>query len=89
VTALGEEAFNEIELVEADLTLPETIYEAIKGCTYVIHVASPINPQEFQKYEDYVNPAKEGTLAVLSGCTMHKIKKLIVTSSCLTIVGLL
>ncbi len=38
--AFGEN-FNKLELVEADLLKPETIDEAIKGCDYVIHTASP------------------------------------------------
>jgi len=58
---LGEDSFNQIELVEADLTVPDTIINAIEGVTYVIHVASPINREEFSSYDDFVNPVKVGT----------------------------
>ena len=33
--------FNKLELAEADLLKPETLDEAIKGCDYVVHTASP------------------------------------------------
>ncbi|CAH3190738.1 unnamed protein product [Porites evermanni] len=40
-----ENAKYPLELVEADLTKKETWVEAVKDCTYVIHVASPFPAQ--------------------------------------------
>ncbi len=37
--------FHKIELVEADLLKEESLAEAIKGCDYVVHTASP-NPMD-------------------------------------------
>jgi hypothetical protein len=39
---LGEDNFNKIELVEADLTDKQSIINACAGVTIIIHVASPI-----------------------------------------------
>ena len=38
----GEELFNQIEFVEADLNNKESLFKAIEGVSYIIHVASPI-----------------------------------------------
>ena len=38
----GEEAFNQIEFVEADLNNKESLFKAVEGVKYIIHVASPI-----------------------------------------------
>ena len=40
--AFGEELFNSIELVEADLMNEQSLVSAIAGSTYVVHIASPI-----------------------------------------------
>ena len=39
--AFGE-AFDQIELFEADLTNPESLEKAVEGCDYVVHTASPV-----------------------------------------------
>ena len=38
----GEELFNQLELVQADLMDDASLTAAIAGATYVIHVASPL-----------------------------------------------
>ena len=40
--AFGEKVFNQIELVEADLSNEASLISAIEGSTYVLHVASPL-----------------------------------------------
>lgn len=44
---LGEENFNRIILVEADLTDKDSIINALEGVHAVLHVASPYNIGEF------------------------------------------
>jgi len=57
--------------------------------TIVLHIASPLNPSEFNKYEDYMKPVREGTQAIIEGAKIHKVKKIIVTSTTLTITATL
>ena len=84
--AFGEN-FNKLELVEADLLKPETIDEAIKGCDYVIHTASPF-PIEAPKDENVlIRPAVEGTLAAVKAAHKYKVKRIVITSSVAAIMG--
>jgi nucleoside-diphosphate-sugar epimerase len=43
--AFGEDKFNKIEFVEADLSNKDQLVKAIEGCHYIIHVANPIPGQ--------------------------------------------
>ncbi|XP_065840425.1 uncharacterized protein [Oscarella lobularis] len=60
------EAFPDLELFSADLNKDEGWKEAVAGCTYVHHVASPatidLPPQE------YIRPAVDGSKRVLEAC---------------------
>jgi len=60
----------------------------MEGVHTVIHVASPFNFAEFTKYEDFIEPVKSGTKALLEGAKNHNVKRLIVTSSSLTLTSL-
>eukprot|EP00349_Pseudokeronopsis_sp_Brazil_P010677 CAMPEP_0202980702 /NCGR_PEP_ID=MMETSP1396-20130829/86577_1 /ASSEMBLY_ACC=CAM_ASM_000872 /TAXON_ID= /ORGANISM="Pseudokeronopsis sp., Strain Brazil" /LENGTH=114 /DNA_ID=CAMNT_0049720841 /DNA_START=109 /DNA_END=453 /DNA_ORIENTATION=+ len=70
-----------------DLNSAESIKSALVGVTHIIHVASPISSSEFQKYEDFVNPVIAGTKALVEACKEQRVKKLVVTSSCLCLMG--
>ena len=67
-----------------DLEKKETINEALKGVDHLIHVASPIGAQ-FKDYESYVNPAREGAHTIIEAAKANKLKKIVITSSCLTL----
>jgi nucleoside-diphosphate-sugar epimerase len=55
--------------------------DAVAGCDYVLHVASPL-PQRVPKNEDeLVVPAREGTLRVLRAARDAGVKRVVVTSS--------
>ena len=62
--SMGEK-FDEVELVSADLTNPESIDKAIEGCTYVVHTASPFPVKPPKREIEIIKPAVEGTTAVL------------------------
>jgi dihydroflavonol-4-reductase len=69
-----------LSLFETDLLEDKGWDEAIQGCEYVLHVASPfvLTPES----EDFfVKPAVEGSLRVLKLANKHKVKKLVLTSS--------
>ena len=57
--------FFPIELVEADLLVESGWDAAVKGCTYVLHLASPFVIEEPKDADSLVRPAVNGTLAVL------------------------
>lgn len=80
----SENAKYPLELVEADLTKKETWPQAVKDCSYVIHVASPF-PLEIPADEmEVIRPAVEGTTNVLEACAKTKggVKRVVLTSSC-------
>jgi dihydroflavonol-4-reductase len=71
-----------LDLVEADLTSDRGWPEAVTGCTYVQHVASPF-PAGVPKDEmDLIAPAVDGTRRVLGACAgAGTVKRVVLTSS--------
>ena len=70
------------ELIEAQLQNPESWNKAVKGCSFVYHVASPV-PLEMPADENVViKPAVEGTMNVLRACAeCLSVKRVVLTSS--------
>ncbi|CAJ0929546.1 unnamed protein product, partial [Mesorhabditis belari] len=72
-----------LELVEADLMKDDTWPKAVKGCDYVLHVASPLVVGGSQKT---VDTAIQGATSVLKACGDElSVKKVVLTSSSLAI----
>ncbi len=70
-----------LDLVEADLGSDAGWAEAVDGCRYVLHVASPL-PKELPEHEDeLVVPAREGTLRVLRASVDAGVRRVVLTSS--------
>ena len=82
--AFGEN-FEQLELVEADLMDPISLDWAIEGSEIVIHTASPNPSGNPKKESDVIDPAVNGTQAILDVCAKHWVKRLVITSSFLTI----
>ena len=56
---------SQLELVEMNLLNEDQIEQAVVGCHYVVHVASP-NPQKEPKDErEIIDPAFKGTLYII------------------------
>ncbi len=70
-----------LELVEADLLQPDTWDQAVRGCDYVIHVASPFPTVDPKNEDEVIQPAVVGTMAVMKACARHKVKHVVLTSS--------
>ncbi len=70
-----------LELVAADLMQPESFAHAVAGCEYVIHTASPYVLQVDDAQRDLVDPAVNGTTAVLRASLAAGAKRVVVTSS--------
>ena len=52
-------------VLAADLRSDEGWEQAVQGCDYVLHVASPFPPAQPKDPDELIVPAREGTLRVL------------------------
>lgn len=78
---LGDNA-ERVELVLVEATEKDDLTEAIKGVTYIAHVASPYQLQVEDVERDLLQPAIEGTLNVLRYALKEpSVKKIAITSS--------
>ncbi|KAK6353683.1 hypothetical protein TWF696_005645 [Orbilia brochopaga] len=74
-----------------DFLKPGAFDEAVKGVDYIIHTASPIPRPDLEKpwKENYIDPAVKPTVEILEAALKEpKIKKVVVTSSCISFVPL-
>jgi len=71
----------QLDLVTTDLLKDDGWEEAVAGCRFVLHVASPFLLENPQHEDDLIKPAVDGTLRVMSACAKAKIEKLVLTSS--------
>jgi dihydroflavonol-4-reductase len=71
----------DLEFAEADLLSDDGWAEAMKDCSYVLHVASPFIMGEPAHPDDLIKPAVEGTERVLKFAKDQGVKRLVLTSS--------
>ncbi|WDF57218.1 SDR family oxidoreductase [Mucilaginibacter sp. KACC 22063] len=71
----------QLELIEADLTKDDNWDEAVKGCTYVLHIASPIFLALPKDENEMIRPAVDGTLRVLKAARDAGVKRVVMTSN--------
>ena len=72
---------SKLEIVCADLLKDDGWSEAIEGCRYVLHVASPFVLEVPKDENELIRPAVEGTLRVLKACVGTGVEKVVLTSS--------
>ncbi len=77
----GATRANELSFVVADLLSDENWKEAVSGCDFVLHVASPFPSKLPKKENELIVPAVEGTLRVLRFARAASVKRVVVTSS--------
>jgi dihydroflavonol-4-reductase len=78
---LTESDFDRLSFVEADLSKDANWDQAVDGCTYVLHVASPIPVTVPKNDNDLIIPARDGTLRVLKAAKRAGVKRVVLTSS--------
>ena len=71
----------DIELVEADLGADAGWAEAVKGCEFVQHVASPFPAVRPKDEMELIRPARDGALRVLKAAKAAGVKRVVMTSS--------
>ncbi|MGE5323185.1 MAG: SDR family oxidoreductase [Actinomycetota bacterium] len=77
----GAEADARLSFIAADLEHDAGWAEAVAGCDYVLHLASPF-PAGVPKHEDeLIVPAREGALRVLRAARDAGVKRVVLTSS--------
>ena len=84
ITAHGLNA-DKVEFAEADLLHEDGWDAAVKGCDYVMHVASPFMVGLPKHEDELIKPAVKGVESVITAAIKHKVKKVVLTSSCAAI----
>ena len=77
----GEEPGKRLSFIAADLEKDAGWPEAVAGCDYVLHVASPLPPSVPKHEDELIVPAREGTLRVLRASRDVGVKRVVFTSS--------
>ncbi|MEO1475719.1 MAG: aldehyde reductase [Pseudomonadota bacterium] len=75
----------DIEIFEADLRRDEGWAEAVQGCAYVHHVASPIPAKLPRDENELIVPARDGALRVLKASKAAGVRRVVLTSSVVAI----
>jgi len=87
-TALAKVApVDRLRFAEADLMSNTGWAEAMNGCTFAIHVASPFFLAEPKNENELITPAVEGTKRVIIAAQRAGVKRLVLTSSTFSIIA--
>jgi nucleoside-diphosphate-sugar epimerase len=78
---LGAESAEALSFATADLMIDAGWEDAVSGCDFVLHVASPFPLGPPKHEDDLIVPAREGALRVLSAARRAKVKRVVMTSS--------
>jgi len=70
-----------LSFVVADLESDSGWPQAVAGCAYVLHVASPFPPGIPKTEDELIIPARDGTLRVLRAARDARVKRVVLTSS--------
>jgi nucleoside-diphosphate-sugar epimerase len=81
VAAAGAEADGRLSIVAADLGADDGWADAVAGCDYVLHVASPFPPAQPKDPDELIVPARDGALRVLRASLDAGVKRVVMTSS--------
>lgn len=81
LNAGGAEPGDRLTFMAADLERDAGWAEAVGGCEYVLHVASPFPPNIPKNEDELIVPAREGALRVLRAARDAEVKRVVLTSS--------
>jgi dihydroflavonol-4-reductase len=77
----GAEPGDRLSFVAADLENDAGWPDAVAGCSYVLHVASPLPPNVPKHENELIVPAREGALRVLRAARDARVRRVVLTSS--------
>lgn len=72
---------DDLSFAEADLMSDEGWAEAVSGCDFVLHVASPVRLGPVTDENDLIVPAREGTFRVLRAARDAGVRRVVLTSA--------
>lgn len=73
-------------LKKADLNIPGSFHEAVKGCEVVVHVAAVVTTAVKEcPYKEIIDPTCEGIRNIVDACKAHGVRRIVYTSSVSTI----
>jgi nucleoside-diphosphate-sugar epimerase len=81
LTVAGSPRQDALSFVAADLNADAGWNEAVDGCRFVLHVASPFPMSTPKDENDLIIPAREGTLRVLRAARDAGVERVVLTSS--------
>jgi len=81
------DAGDRLSVLAADLGSDDGWEEAVRGCDYILHVASPFPPVQPKDPDELIVPAREGTLRVLRAGLEAGVERIVVTSSVAAVRG--
>ena len=70
-----------LSLFRAELNTDSGWAEAVAGCDYVLHVASPFPSTVPKDENELIGPARDGALRVLRAASNARVKRVVLTSS--------
>jgi dihydroflavonol-4-reductase len=76
-----------LEFCELNLLNDKGWDDAAKGCDFVMHVASPFINMEPKDENEYIRPAVDGTMRALKAAKSAGIKRVVLTSSMVSMLG--
>lgn len=77
----GTEPGDRLQFAAANLESDKGWDEAVKGCEFVHHVASPFPPKVPKHEDELIVPARDGALRVLRAARDAGVKRVVLTSS--------
>ena len=81
VEAAGADAADRLSVLAADLASEAGWEDAVAGCAYVLHVASPFPPKQPDDPDELIAPARDGALRVLRAALDAGVQRIVMTSS--------
>ncbi|WDZ75208.1 NAD-dependent epimerase/dehydratase family protein [Ensifer adhaerens] len=82
--AAVSDGIDRLTFAKADLMNDDGWGEAVTGCAYVLHVASPLGGVASGDRDAYIRPAREGTLRVLRASVEAGVRRVVMTSAAAT-----
>ena len=76
---------DDLSFATLDLCSDDGWEEALEGCTYLLHVASPFPSARPDNEDDLIIPARDGTLRALRAAAKAGVKRTVLTSSIVAI----
>lgn len=77
----GAEPGDRLSFVTTDLSADGGWTEAVTGCAYVVHGASPTPSGTYASEEEWIRPAVDGNLRVLRTARQAGVKRVVLTSA--------